>query len=260
MWGGATGEGILQSVAERTEVVRAVIEQVKGRARVIVHVAAPATKDAMTLAAEAASLGADAVASVPPFFYKYQFEEIREYYRAIAEASDLPMLVYYIPKLSGADFSLDEIMQLLAIENVIGLKFSDYNLFMMRNIIDEDPQAVVMSGQDQVFLPALIMGARGSIGSTLNFMPKIYIEIYNAYKHDDFARARELQYKANRVITVVIKYGTVSSVMSAMKMVGIDCGAPRRPLPELDSDTYKKMRRELDEAGFFSDPDFGAKP
>ncbi len=103
---GTTGQGILQSVAERTEVMRAVIERVQARAKVIVHVAAPTTKDAAALAGEAGSLGADAVSSVPPLFFRVPFDGVLDYYGTVAEAAGLPLLVYYIPGLSAA-FSLD---------------------------------------------------------------------------------------------------------------------------------------------------------
>lgn len=257
--GGTTGEGILQTTDERARVARAVVEQARGRARVIVHVAAPATKDAAALAAQAASIGADVVSSVPPIFFKVPFAGVLEYYRAIANAAGLPMLAYYIPALTGSTFSLREMARLLSLENVIGMKFTGYDLFLMRNIIEQNPASVVMSGEDQIFLPSLVMGVRGCIGATLNFMPKIFIGIHKAYIGGNMAGAQELQYKANRAITIIVAHGTCSAVMAAMKMIGLDCGAPRGPLPELNESECAQMRGELDAIGFFSDPDFGVK-
>jgi N-acetylneuraminate lyase len=249
---GGTGEGLLLSVEERKAVVRKVVEQTDGRAKVMAHVGAMSTHDAVTLAKEAAAVGADSLSALPPLFYKVGPRAIVDYYRAIAEATNLPVIGYYIPALTGLAHSLDEISELLCIKNMVGLKFSDSNLFLMQQIIERHPEVVIMSGNDEIFLPALIMGCNGSIGLTLNFMPNLYVGLYNAYINGDYKLARDLQYQANRIIPIVIQAGQISAVISVMDMIGYPCGNPRLPLPTLSRDAYNKLKDKLNKKGLFS--------
>jgi len=147
----------------------------------------------------------------------------------------------------------------LSAPHMVGVKFSDYNLFFMSQIREQHPNAVVMSGNDEVMLAALAMGAHGSIGMTLNIMPKLYVSLYQAHADGQLARARELQYKANRVIHIILTMGpgSMSVVKPVMKMIGFDCGEPRGPLPSTDQKTCDQIQRALEEVSFFSDPDYG---
>ena len=253
--GGATGEGLLQDVTTRAAMAKWVVDGARGRAKVIVHVAACTTADAVTLAQMAADAGADAVAALPPIFYKVGFDGILRYYRAIAAAADVPTLVYYLPALSGATFSRDEIGTLLDIPGVCGLKFSDYNLFLLHSLREHYPEATVFSGNDEVFLPALVMGAHGTIGMTLNFMPEIYVGIYRAYSQGDLAEAQRLQYQANRAIELLFRYGAFGATKAILKMRGIDCGQPREPLIPLEDSQIENLRRDLESIQFpFNSP------
>jgi len=90
-------------------------------------------------------------------------------------------------------------------------------------------------------------------------MPGLYVNLYRAFTSGDLPKAQDIQYKANRVIAVVLKYGLggLASVKAIMKMIGFDCGALREPLPQMDSSAYEKLQQELTEVGFFSDPIYG---
>ena len=248
--GGTTGEGILQDISTRLAVAKLAVDRVRGRAKVIVHVAACATDDAVTLARGAAAAGADAISAIPPIFYKVGFDGIHRYYQTIAEAVDVPTLAYYIPALSGSAFSRDEIGKLLNIRGVCGLKFSDYNLFMLHSLREHYPEATIVSGNDEVFLPALVMGAHGSIGLTINSMPELFVGIYRAYGQGDLAEAQRLQFQANRAIEILLRYGAFGANKAVLKMRGIDCGQPRDPLLPLEDSQYENLHRELEAIQF----------
>ena len=254
--GGATGEGILQTVDERLAAAKFVMEQVGGRCQVVVHVGAVAADDAVKLARAVAALGVDAIAALPPIFYKVPFDAVVDFYRQVASAAGLPLLVYYIPGLNGLTFSDEQFDELLAIDHVVGIKFSDYNLFVMQQLLERHRQAVVMSGNDEVLLPALSIGAHGSIGLTLNIMPGLYVALYRAVTAGDFRTAQELQHKANRLIAIILRFGAGggSAVKPIMNMIGFDCGAPRLPLPALDGPQTDRLREQLTRIGFFNDP------
>src|SRR4030081_1869954 len=130
---GQTGEGLLQTVEQRKSVAEASMRYSPKGKQVIVHVGAYRTADAVELARHAAGIGVTAVSALPPFG-SYSFEEIRAYYQEIAAASDLALLVYYFPEVCAAIKTEDQIMQLCAIPNVVGLKFTDFDLYRLRYI------------------------------------------------------------------------------------------------------------------------------
>ena len=250
---GYTGEGLLLERETRIQMARCVCNRVAGRGRVIVHVGATATEEARQLARAAADAGADAISSLPPMVYRLGFGAIADYYRVLARETDLPLYIYHIPNLTGISFSIDEFAQLFAIPRVVGIKFSDFNLFLLQQIRETFPEITVFNGNDEVFLPALLMGAHGSIGSTLNYMPAIYVGIYREWAAGRLEQARELQVRANRVIARILSYGTIQACKAILRMQGHDCGTVRDPLPPLTSADEDKLRRELDEIGFFSE-------
>ena len=253
---GGTGEGILHSVEERIETVRIVMDQVRGRCRVIAHVGTVSTRDAVALARGVASLGVDAISALPPILYRVPFKSILDFYARIASEAGKPMLAYYIPGMNGLTFTADQFDELLAVENVVGVKFSEYNLFLMQQILDRHPESVVMSGNDEVLLPALSIGAHGAIGLTPNIMPALFVELYDAFLRGDLKTALELQAKANRVIRIMLECGAggLGALKPVLRMIGFDCGAPREPLPQLDVAEIDRLRRQLTEIDFFSDP------
>ena len=254
--GGGTGEGILQTVDERIESVRLVMAQVSGRAQVIAHVGAVTTSDAVRLAREVAALGVDAVSALPPIFYRVPLDSVLKFYREIAAAAAKPMLAYYIPGLNGITFTRDDFDQLFAIEHVVGVKFSHGDLFLLQQLVERHPDAVVMSGNDEILLSALAAGAHGSIGLTLNIMPTLYVQLYQAFANGDITTAQALQAKANRLIQLLLTYGSggIGGLKPLMKMIGFDCGVARPPLPDLDQAACRRLREQLTEIGFFSDP------
>ncbi|MBI2437382.1 MAG: dihydrodipicolinate synthase family protein [Lentisphaerae bacterium] len=259
--GGTSGEGLLLDVATRRRLAERVVSTRGGSAsggkcarglKVIVHVACCATCDAVALARAAEEAGADAISAVPPIFFKFGFDGVREYYRQIAAASRLPFLVYYIPALSGMACSLEEIGRLFELPNVQGVKFSDYNLYLLRSLREHYPAKIVFSGNDEIFLPALVMGAHGSIGLTLNFMPRLYVNIYRAFKSGNLAEAQRLQFQANRVIEVVIRHGQLASAKAIMGMLRVaDCGPCRAPIASISGEAQDRLRQDLEQVGFF---------
>ncbi len=105
-----------------------------------------------------------------------------------------------------------------------------------------------------MLLPFLVMGAHGGIGTTYNFMPKLYVELYQAWRAGDIRRAQELQFQADRIILIMKRYpyGIISAAKAAMRLLGVECGGPRAPLLPLTPTDQEKLEAELDEVGFFS--------
>jgi N-acetylneuraminate lyase len=248
---GGSGEGLLLSVEERRAVLASVMEVAHGRAAIIAHIGALDTATAQHLAAHAAELGVDAVAAVPPVYFRVDETALVEHYRLIAEAADgLPVFPYNIPSATGVEITAPVMARLLEIPAISGIKYSSYNLYDMRNIIDLAPERITMlSGFDEVCLPALTMGAHGAIGSTYNVMPATFAAIFHTLAAGDLAAAQALQYRANRVIKALLSAPLIAGLKAVLTSWGINCGGPRRPQRPLTADERIRLLKTVAAAG-----------
>jgi len=251
--GGSSGEGLLLSADERKRLAEGVVKEVAGAGAVIVHVGAPSTDEAADLARHARRIGADAVGSIPPIYYGVGVQGLMDHYRLIGEASDLPLYVYYFPGATGVSVTAQDFAgRLSGIPTLRGLKFTDYNLFLMRQIQEAfDGRLNVLSGPDEVFVAARMMGADGAIGTTYNLIPQVFVKADRAFRQGDVATAQDLQFRANRAIAALLRHGSLPAFKTAMGFLGIDCGGTRRPLVPLDETARAALRKELEEIGFF---------
>lgn len=227
---GQTGEGMLQSVASRQQAAETAVKCSPKGKTVIVHVGAHTTVDAITLAKHAAKSGAHAVSSLPPAG-SYSFEEIRGYYRDLAAASDLPLLIYYFPSVAPALKTAEQMLELCAIPNVVGLKFTDSDMFRLWSL--KRSGAVIFNGSDEMLVAGLIMGADGGIGSTYNLMAASFVALHRHAVAGDWTAARAVQNQINEFIAVLLRYPVNPGVKVALRASGIDCGnciGPRRRL------------------------------
>ena len=246
---GGTGEGLLLSAEERQQMLEATVRAAAGRGKIIAHVATLDTATTVELAQHAEAGGADAVSVLPPVYYKVDSPGLMEHYRLIASATQLPLFVYHIPALTGKQMSVDEMRALLEIPNVSGLKFSDYDHFTMHRICLLRDDLTVYSGNDEVFLSALNLGANGGIGLTYNFMPQVYVGIYRAFLSDDIRRARELQWKSCAMIDAGFQVYGMGVAKAALQHLGFDVGDPRRPLRALTPDERTLITERMDALG-----------
>jgi len=243
---GGTGEGLLLSAQERKRMLEATVRAASGRGKVIAHVSTLDTATTIDLAKHAAANGADAVSVLPPIYYKLDSRGLMENYRLLAAATQLPLFVYHIPGLTGKSMTVDEMRQLLEIPSVRGLKFSDYDHFTMHRICLLRDDLIVYSGNDEVFLSALNLGAKGGIGLTYNFMPQVYAGIYQAFMSDDIRRARELQWKACAMIDACFQVYGMGVAKAALQHLGFNVGEPRRPLRALTPDEILLIVERMD--------------
>lgn len=242
---GATGEGTVMRPEARKAMAEITVDETKGRGKVISHVGAIDLRTAQDLARHASDIGVDAISSVPPFFYGYGEKEIIQYYQALSDSSSVPILMYASP-LSGVAIKTEMVEKMLSIKNLIGLKWTSYNYFEMRKIKELNRGDInVINGPDETFLCGLVMGADGGIGATYNLMPKVFVKIYESFMSGDLAAAQEAQFKANRVIRVLIKYGVLNGVKDMLEMLGFDVGYCTYPLKRFTESEKKEFRTEL---------------
>ena len=240
---GQTGEGLLQSVASRQQAAEAAVRLSPKGKTIIVHVGAHTTDDAVTLARHAAKAGAHAVSSLPPAG-AYSFDEIRAYYRTLAAASELPLLVYYFPSVAPALRSTEQMLELCALPNVIGLKFTDSDMFRLWSL--KRAGAVVFNGSDEMLVAGLIMGADGGIGSIYNLIPEEFLRIYNLAGEGRWEEARRVQRDVNELIEVLLRFPIHPVVKTLLAWSGVDCGGCVSPKRSLTAAQCEELRARLE--------------
>lgn len=228
---GGTGEGFLMDVEERKAVAEIVKDEAKDKVNIIAHVGGSLnTKNALELARHAEAIKLDGVSSVPPIYYKYSFAEIFNYYQEVAQSTSLPFFIYHTPLTTGVSLSNVEIAEFSKIKNIVGLKYTHPDFYILQDLLLKMKKRwIAFSGPDELFLPALTMGVTGSIGSTQNVLPEIFVEIYKSFKEGDLKKAIGLQERITVAVSLLLKYGGITSWKTALKFRGIDAGYCRPP-------------------------------
>ena len=238
--GGSSGEMALCSTDERKSLLETVMEN-KGDLAVIAHVGCLSTKDTVTLSAHAKACGADAVSSVTPLYYKYSFAEVKNYYARIAEASELPVIIYNIPALTGAVYGYDQLCELLEIEGVKGMKFTSSDFYLLNRLVNTYPEKVFYNGSDEMLLSGLAAGAHGGIGTTYNFMPDLMVKIYSLARGGKIDEARAIQSIANKAISTVLRSGVLPACKHLVSLYGIPYGECREPFLPLNDEAKEDL-------------------
>lgn len=250
---GSTGEGPVLTTSRRKKFAEAVIEYDKGRGAIINHVGAASFEDSLALAHHAADIGCDAVSSVVPnFYFKHNENEVVEYYKRLADAAGIPVIAYAQGLLGDIDVvSLME--KLMKVDNIIGVKFTLLNFYDMSRIKSLcNGDINVINGPDEMLICGLTMGADAGIGSTYNVMCREFKKLYNAFAQGNFEEARQQQFKINKVIEIIIKYGVIRTVKHMLSYVDINAGDACLPAAALSDKEKENIKAELNSIGYFN--------
>ena len=233
--GGSSGECIYHSVEERKLVLEHVMKVAKGRIVIIAHVACNNTADSKILAAHAESLGVDAIAAIPPIYFKLPPHAIAKYWNDISSAApNTDFIIYNIPQLAGVALNSSLLKTMLENPKVIGVKNSSMPIQDIEMWRDEG--CIVFNGPDEQLLSGLVAGAIGGIGGTYAAMPELYIKIYDLVKEGKIQEARAIQDTCCHIIYAMCSgkgnmYGMIKAILR--KLGGPDIGSVRAPLFEL---------------------------
>ena len=248
--GGSSAECFFLNESERKKVLEAVIEAAEG-AFVAAHIGAIGTCNSISLAKHAQRAGANAVSSVPPFYFSYTFGEIKNYYLDIVKSVDIPMMIYNIPSNTRTSFTLGEFLELMACDGVEYLKFIDDNFYLLEQIKSHCGKTVY-SGKDEDFLSALAAGADGAIGTSFNFMLDKFIRIRELYDAGRVQEARAVQHSANEVITAVCECGLLEATKYMLALQGIEAGHARKPFACLTEEKKRRLRAVAEKEGLLN--------
>ena len=233
--GGSSGECIYQSKEERKVVLEEVMKVAKGKLTIIAHIACNNTADSCELAAHAESLGVDAIASIPPIYFKLPPHAIAKYWNDMsAAAPNTDFIIYNIPQLAGVSLSVPLLKEMLKNPRCIGVKNSSMPTQDIQMWADEG--AIVFNGPDEQLISGLVMGAIGGIGGTYGAMPELYVELYRCVKAGEMDKALKIQNDCCRIIYKMCSghgnmYGMIKEILRING--GPDCGSVRLPLAAL---------------------------
>lgn len=245
--GGSSGEGFLQTLDERKQVLEAVMEEVGGELTVIAQVGAIATRDSVELAKHANSLNVDAISSVPPFYYKVSDAAVEKHWLTIIHSTPLPFIIYHIPATTGFQLSMDLFRKMAAYDQVAGLKIttaSTYELQQFKRFGGEG--FTVFNGPDEQYLAGRIMGADAGIGGTYGIMPELFVNIEKAYVKGEIAEAQKWQFAVNEILSDLLSLPVYGAIKEILKLRGLDCGGTRMPLEPVSTDDLPKVKSIYD--------------
>ena len=244
---GSSGECIYQSVEDKKIVLENVMKEAKGRLTVIAHVACNNTNDSKELAAHAESLGVDAIAAIPPIYFRLPEYAIAEYWNDISDAApNTDFVIYNIPQLAGVALTPSLFAEMRKNPRVIGVKNSsmpvqDIQIFKQ----DAGEDYIIFNGPDEQFISGRLIGAEAGIGGTYGVMPELFLKMDEHFKNGNLELAQKIQYDINAIIYKMVSgHGNMYAVIKAIlrENEGLDIGSVRKPLPALIDEDEKIVK------------------
>lgn len=247
---GTTGESATLDFAEHEQVIRFCVEKVNGRVPLIAGTGANATSEAIHLTEQAKLAGADACLLVTPYYNKPTQEGLFRHYQAIAEAVDIPQILYNVPGRTAVDMLPKTVARLMQIPNIVGLKEASGNVDRMRELIALDPENfAVYSGDDGIGMESMLAGGAGVISVTANVAPALMHEMAVASFNGDRAKAVQINSRLEALHRDLFVESNPIPVKWALYEMGrIDQGI-RLPLTWLSDNYHERVRQALKQAG-----------
>ena len=247
---GTTGESSTMTHEEDDEVLRCAIETAAGRIPIIAGTGSNSTQTMLEKSRKAQALGADGLLLITPYYNKGNAEGIYRHFTAVADAVSIPCILYNVPGRTGCSISVENVEKLSRHPNICGIKEASGDMsYAMRIAHCIGPDFALWSGNDDITVPLLSVGASGVISVYANVMPAMCHQIVADYLGGERARAAENQLKYLELINDLFLEVNPIPVKTAMNMMGLNVGPLRLPLCEMSAEHAAKLRRSLEEAG-----------
>lgn len=247
--GGATGEGIALKTEERMRLAETAVRTVQKRKPCIIHVASVDFQDALRLAKHAEEIGADAISAIPPLFFQYDEDDVYNYYKRLAEAVHIPLMIYYNPA-AGFTFNAKFAKRMFEIDNITAIKWTSSNYAEMIRLKDlTNGDMNIVNGPDEMLLMGLNAGADGGIGTTYNFMPEIVKSVYDNFKKGNTDAAQAAQMRAARICSTLAQYKIIPAAKVILEGMGFPVGNAVFPMKRYTAEEKGKIISEIKEAG-----------
>ena len=244
---GSTGEFAYLDRAQRTAVVQATIEATRKRVPVVAGVAATATADAVAQAKEYQRLGADGILAILEAYFPVKDAQIEQYFRAIADAVDIPVVLYTNPQFQRSDLSLDVIARLAEHPRIRFIKDASTNTGRLLSIMNRAPTMRVFSASAHIPAAVMLIGGVGWMAGPANIVPRQSVRLYDLCKAQKWPEAMELQRKLWRINEAFARFNLAACFKAGLQIRGYDVGDPVPPQAALTADERKAVEKTLKE-------------
>ena len=243
---GSTGESATLTFEEHEQVVCETIEIVNGRVPVLAGTGSNNTEEAIRLTRSARDAGADGALVISPYYNKPNRSGLIKHFTKLADL-DLPIILYNVPGRTGQNLQPDLVAELARHPNIVGIKEASGDITQISRIIEEtqDEDFVVLSGDDAMTLPVLALGGAGVISVTANVDPRRMVQMDEAYRAGDLARAQDLHFELSPLFRAMFIDTNPIPVKKAVGILGMAAGPVRLPLDDLDGQKTEQLRKVL---------------
>lgn len=246
---GTTGETPTLSSKEKEKIIRICVDEINGKIPLMIGCGTYSTQQTIENTQQAEQLGADFALIVTPYYNKPTQEGIYRHFKAISEASSLPICIYNIQGRTGLNLQTDTLKRLSEIPNIISVKEASSNISQMMEVVETIVNSrndfSMMCGDDVLTLPSMAIGGHGIISVVSNLFPKQIKELVQALVRKDFDTAREIHYRLLPIFRGAFIETNPIPIKTAMNMCGMPSGNCRMPLCELTPENEKKLRNIL---------------
>ncbi len=250
---GTTGESPTVDVEEHHEIIRATVEQAAGRIPVIAGAGANSTSEAIDMTRFAKEVGADAVLSVVPYYNKPTQEGLYQHFKSVAEAVDIPVILYNVPGRTVADLSNETVLRLAQIPNIVGIKDATGGFDRACELIARAPEGfAVYSGDDQTAVALMLMGGKGNVSVVANIAPRLMHDMCVAAVNGDLAKARELHFRMLGLHRQLFCEANPIPVKWACEQLGLIESGIRLPLTPLSKECHERVSNAMRQAGLIA--------
>lgn len=247
---GSTGESATMTHAEHSRVIEITVSAVRGRVGVLAGTGSNNTREAIDLTQRAKDAGADGALLISPYYNKPTQDGIYEHYKAIAEQTRFPLVVYNIPGRTGSNIAPSTLARLAGVENVVGVKEACGDIGQIAEVIDQCPVGfAILSGDDAMTLPLIALGGHGLIATTANVAPVQMTQLVRSCIAGDLPVARELHYTLMPLFDVLFCETNPIPVKAALSLMGLIGPEIRLPLVEMTEANRERLQVVLKELG-----------
>lgn len=247
---GTTGEPATMTHSEKKSAIEFVVKHTAGRVPVIAGTGTNNTAASVEASMEACDLGADALLAVTPYYNKCSDAGMIKHFLAIADASNVPVIVYNVPGRTGVNLTPQVMKEISQHENIVGLKEACGNIAQIMDTVRLCPDIDLYSGNDDHIVPLLSLGGIGVISVVSNVLPKMTHDLVISFLEGDIKKSLELQLKINTLVKALFSEVSPIPIKTALNMIGIDAGLLRLPLCDMGADKAALLKKELIAIGF----------
>lgn len=246
---GTTGEASTMPDEEHLAAIKFTVEKAAGRIPVIAGTGSNDTAHAIELTKKAEALGSDGILSVTPYYNKTTQKGLIAHFTAIANAVNIPIILYNVPSRTGMSFAIDTLKELAKVPNIVAVKEASGDISYMAKVAAQVPELYIYSGNDDMIVPALSLGGKGVISVVANILPQETHNICEYYFNGDVDKSRELQLNMLDLINKLFIEVNPVPVKTAMNMLGFNAGNLRMPLVDMNEANKEKLRKAMVDFG-----------